>query len=80
MICGCMLSQCTSCSESLFTEVAWNDDVIQVIEFNVIFYVVGESLLSTYFAQRSKATTLITILAFLHQRFHLFIKLSKIHM
>ena len=58
MICGCMLSQCIPCSESLITKVAGNDDVIQVIEFNVIFYVVGESFLSTYFAQRSKATTL----------------------
>ena len=74
-----MLSQCLPCSKSLFAEVAWNEDAFQMIGFDVIFYVSTLSLLSTYFAHKSKLTSAITILAFLHQRFHLFIKLSQIH-
>ena len=79
-MCPSMVSQCISCSENLFTEVAWNGYSFQMIRFNVIFHVRMLSLLSTNFAQISKSTcTSVTILAFLHQRFHLFIKLSKIH-
>ena len=57
-----------SAPESLFAEVAWNEDAFQMIGFDVIFYVSTLSLLSTYFAHKSKLTSAITILAFLHHR------------
>ena len=64
-MCPTMFSQCISCSESLFTEVAWNGYSFQMIRFNVIFYVRMLSLLSTNFAHISKGcTSVITILAF----------------
>ena len=45
-----------SVPESLFAEVAWNDNSYQMIGFNVIFYVSIMSLFSTHFAQISEST------------------------
>ena len=44
-----------SAPESLFAEVAWNDNSYQMIGFNVNFYVRTLSLFSTHFAQISEA-------------------------
>ena len=74
-----MFSETISAPESLFTDVAWKDNSFQMIGFNVIFDVIISPLLSTHFAKISKSTPIAqVVMAFLHHRFHPFLKLYKI--
>ena len=66
--------------ESFIAEAARDDNALEMVCFNVIFYVPPIAFLSTRFAPISKTKSIgSSVLAFFHQRFHPFIKLAKIH-
>ena len=78
-ICTFVFSQWISWPESPFTDVARDRDPFQMVWFNVISNANSMSFLSTHFASFSSLfSTWNQVLAFLHHRFHLFVKLLDI--
>ena len=67
MMISVVVSQCVSRPECSFAEVAGDDNSLDVIGFNVIFYGVVHPFLSTYFALMKCVYSIgVFLLAFLH--------------